>query len=235
MALIRSKVARYLDRLIRLWKTLAEPRAPRHRAGVDGRDSNAEDRFDRLFRDIDAEFAADEAAARTDEVVERTRYERGRLQLADRLRASRGRAVRWSLRDVGVREAAPLEVGSDWVMAEDRDGRVLLIPLACIAWIAGLTREAVTRPPSPVHDARDLRMVLGRLGRDRARLRLHVGEAAPLHAVVQYAGKDYVEVAMTNLGQRTGQDVGAGRTVPLGALRLVELSSDWRLRAPSGL
>ncbi len=199
------------------------------------------ERFDRLFGDIDAEFAAGEAAVRSEEVAERTRYERGQLQLADRLRASRGRMLRWSVRDVGVREASPREVGSDWVMAEDRQGRLLLIPLGCVAWIAGLAHGAETGPPGRLHARQDLRMVLGRLGRDRSVLRVHVAEAggrhdqAPLHGMVQYVGADFVELATGPTPLESGRLMSDLRTVPLWALRLVELPRDWHVLAPVGL
>ncbi len=103
-------------------------------------------RWERLFADLEAQA---DSAAQLDldaEVAERTRTERGRIRLSDRLRAADGPIT---VRVAGeVLQGRVLDVGPDWLLLElgDPPATEVLVALAAIQAIDGLpARAAGTR------------------------------------------------------------------------------------------
>ena len=105
-------------------------------------------RWDRLFDDLAAQLAVDEARELEAEVADRTRRERALLDVHTRMLAN-VEAARVGLRLPGRVIAGRLaDVGPDWALVETAPGRPCLVALAAVRGITGLGPGA--RTPSVV-------------------------------------------------------------------------------------
>jgi hypothetical protein len=179
-------------------------------------------RWEKLFRDLEAEWEAAASADQLIEVADRTRTELARITLLDRLRGSVGRSVR--LQTVAGEVAGDLRrVASDCVLVR---GRVeLLVPVAAVLGAEGLTDGSV--PDSLVGEVdRRLGMasLLRAVARDRAAVTVQRAGAPSVHGTPQRVGADFVDLAAHPEGEPPRRGAITGHlVVPFAAVAAVRL------------
>lgn len=181
-------------------------------------------RWDRLFADLEGEFAAAERAELLGETADRTRHEAGLLTVSDRLRAARGQQIVLRVRGVGDLRARLVDIGPDWLLVSEDGARDVVLPLAAVLAIGGLGPGSLAGPPGLVARRLDFRYVLRGLVRDRAAVRLVLSDGLELAGTLDRVGGDFVELAEHAAGEpRRAGAVRAVRTIPLGALAAVRV------------
>ncbi|SDG69093.1 hypothetical protein [Klenkia brasiliensis] len=178
-------------------------------------------RWEQLFADLEAAFAAEQAAA--EDLASRTRAEVGAVRLADRLRGSTGRDVALDCAGAGRVAGRLVDVGSDWVLLAAERGQELLVATGCLRAVGGL--GPVTAPadePGVVARSWDLRRAVRGLARDRAAVRCVLQDGTVLTGTVDRVGADFLELAEHHLDQpRRRTAVTSVRAVVLGAVALL--------------
>lgn len=177
-------------------------------------------RWESLFDDMEASFAAASEAELESEIAEAVRLERSALRFADRLRASRGTEVQ--LRVTGGRRVSLTVgvVGEDWLSGAEGP-REVLIPAGAVQSAVGLARRAEAESS---HARRRLGITapLRRLARDRAQVVVLGVEGVLAEGLLLEVGRDVVEVLPAPRGEiprrRSAQDAV---TVPLAAVVMV--------------
>lgn len=182
-------------------------------------------RWDGLFAELEAEFAAAETLSADAELRDRVRRETATVRLVDRLAAAVGR-------DLSVYVAGELlrgrltEAGPDWLLLEESPGRDALIPLVAVASVGGLGRwSAVAGAEGRVGARLDLAYALRGLARDRAGVTLSLIDGSTCSGTIDRVGADFVEIAEHPAAEaRRDRSVSAVRTVPRSALLVVRSS-----------
>lgn len=182
-------------------------------------------RWEELFADLESQADAWEAAELAAEVAERTRREVGRLRLVDRLRVAVGADVVVRLRGAGALAGQVADVGADWVLVEERDGRAALVPLREVLALGGI--GARSEPPGSegeVEQRLDLRYALRRLVRDRAVVEVVLVDGTVVAGTLDRVAADHVDLAQHSRGRvRRASAVQQVLLVPLSALALVRV------------
>jgi hypothetical protein len=154
-------------------------------------------RWQQLFDDLEAQFAAEEVAAVWAESASRVRAEVGAIRLAERLAGAHGSSVGLGLGGAGHVAGVLAGTGPDWALLEDDQGREQLVALAAVRTVAGLGRRtAVPEPAGAVRARLDLRRALRGLARDRSAVQLVLDDGGTVTGTVDRVGADYVEVAV---------------------------------------
>jgi hypothetical protein len=182
----------------------------------------AGDRWEALFGEFEAEFAAAGAADLRAEVADRTRREHATLRLVDRLRPVIGHQVQVRLATGGGVDGRLAEVGADWLLvAEIR--AAALVPMGQVTSVGGLgARSAAPGSEGRVGAALDLRHALRRLARDRAAVTVGVVDGGTLSGTLDRVGADFVEIAEHPPGEpRRAAAVRQTRAVRLTAVSVV--------------
>lgn len=179
-------------------------------------------RWEQLFGDLEAAFAAEQAAA--DDVGSRTRAEVGALRLADRLRGSVGHRVRLDCRGSGTVSGRLADVGPDWLLLTGDRGQDLLVGTGCVRAVGGLgALTAAVGEPGAVARSWDLRRAVRGLARDRAAVRCVLDDGTVLTGTVDRVGADFLELAEHPLDEpRRRGAVRSVRAVVLAAVALLE-------------
>ncbi|WP_426996352.1 hypothetical protein [Pseudarthrobacter sp. N5] len=178
-------------------------------------------RWDALFDDMEAQFAAGDRLELESEVSERARVDAASIDLADRLRGSLGRRIGVHLASGSTFEGTLSHAGADALVLNEELHQVL-IPYASAARYVGLGRFSIGEP-SQVRRTLGLARELRGLARDRSGLtvllaRGSAGEAA-FTGVIDRVGRDFFDLAMTQPGEvRRSGNVSQISTVPFGAL-----------------
>jgi hypothetical protein len=176
-------------------------------------------RWDRLFEDLEAQFAADEGHDRDAEIADRTRRERTLLGLHERLLANVGVELAWRVAGQSLR-AVVVDVGPDWVLTAVAPGRPLLLRLEAVRSVGGLRRG--TETPSVVARRFTLPLALGAVSRDRAAVELCDIDGRVVVGTVDVVGADHLEVAEHAADEtRRAANVTAVSLVPYGSLAWV--------------
>lgn len=181
-------------------------------------------RWDDLFRDLEAQLEAADAATQAAEVADRTRRGRAEIRLVDRLRGSLGRPVTMQVHGPGLLAGLLLDVGAGWLLAEEPAGTTVLVPMSALLTVGGLGPQAVA-PGSQgaVAERLGLGHALRAVARDRAPVSLLVRDGTVLMGTLDRVGEDYVDVAEHAVGEpRRRGEVRGVRAVPMtaiGALR----------------
>jgi len=150
-------------------------------------------RWDRLFDDLAAQLAVDEARELEAEVADRTRRERALLDVHTRMLAN-VEAARVGLRLPGRVIAGRLaDVGPDWALVETAPGRPCLVALAAVRGITGLGPGA--RTPSVVAKRFGLGAALRAVSRDRAVVELADVDGRAATGTIDVVGADHLELA----------------------------------------
>jgi hypothetical protein len=183
-------------------------------------------RWEQLFADLEAQVTEREAAADQAEEASRSRAEYGRIRLADRLRAAVGHELSLSCGGAGELGGRLLDVGVDWLLMTDAQGRDVLVAAGALCAVAGL--GAATAPASPegaVSRRLDLRRALRGLARDRAAVTCLLADGSALGGTIDRVGADFLELAEHPLDQpRRRAAVASVRAVPLTAVVAVRTS-----------
>jgi hypothetical protein len=176
-------------------------------------------RWQQLFADLEARFEAEQEAAERAETSSRSRHELGALRLVDRLGGALGSPVVLICRGAGQVSGTLSEVGSDWLLLDDR-GREVLVATGSVRAVSGLGRRTATpHDDGPIGLRLDLRRALRGLARDRAVVQVVLDEGTVLHGTIDRVGADYVELAEhpADLHRRAGAVQGV-RTVAISAV-----------------
>lgn len=183
--------------------------------------------WDDLFADLEAQFDALERAELASEVADRTRRERARIRLVDRLRASVGRRVVVHV-SPGTPLAGVLERGGpDWLLLSDPAGEVV-VPTESVGWVSGLSARA-EHPIARGHVAArlDLAHVLRGISRDRTAVTIALVDGGQLHGTVDRVGADHLDLADHEVGEpRRPRGVRAMRVVPFAAIAYLRRRPD---------
>lgn len=180
-------------------------------------------RWEALFGDLEAEFAASEAVELAAEVADRSRREVSRLRLVDRLRPAIGCPVVLATTGATTLTGRLDGVGPDWLLVTEHAGKQVLVAAAAVLSVTGLgARAAEPGNEGPVATRLDLRFALRGLARSRAGVRVTVMDGTAVSGTLDRVGADFVELAEHPAGEprRVGL-VRAVRTIPLSALAVV--------------
>jgi hypothetical protein len=180
-------------------------------------------RWQQLFGDLEARFAAAVTADERAEDASRTRAEVGRVRLADRLRGALGEELGVRCRGAGEVSGRLVDVGPDWLLLRDVQGRELLVAAAAVRTVGGLGALAVLEEdPGPVRVHLDLRRALRGLARDRAPVQVLLDDGGVLVGTVDRVGADFLELAEHPADvPRRAADVRSVRAVVLEAVAVV--------------
>ncbi|SDX48664.1 hypothetical protein SAMN05661080_00125 [Modestobacter sp. DSM 44400] len=180
-------------------------------------------RWEQLFADLEAQFAAQDPEDGAGERASRARAEYGALRLADRLRAAQGWPVALSCRGAGEVTGRLLDVGVDWLLLLDDQQREVLVAAGAVRAVGGLGAEtAVTGELGAVARRLDLRRALRGLARDRATVQCLLDDGSTLSGTVDRVGADFFELAEHPVDEprRRGAVTGV-RAVALAAVAVV--------------
>lgn len=180
-------------------------------------------RWDELFADLEARAQALSAAERAAEIEDRTRYEAGRIRLADRLRPAVGTAVLVRCLGSVLVTGKLRRAHREWLLVTEPAGNEALIACAAIVSVGGLGRLSEAPETERAVDARlGLRYALRSVVRDRSTLRLHLCDGATLDGTLDRVGADFVEIAVHAAGEpRRRAEVREVLTVPVNAVAAV--------------
>jgi hypothetical protein len=174
-------------------------------------------RWEWLFSDLEAQAEAEERAGFEAEVVDLVRAERGALALRDRLHAHVGCDVALHLVSGRAADGAVLEVGADWVLVRTPAGDVL-VPVAAIEGVAGLSRSALGSDARPRRGLR-LTGILRGLAGDRAPVTVDLTSRSVLTGTIDRVGSDHLDLAVHALDEpRRPESVTGVRTVATSAI-----------------
>jgi hypothetical protein len=181
-------------------------------------------RWAELFRDLEAQAEAAAAAEFSGEVADRTRLERGRIRVVDRLRAGAGRLVAVVVLGGGTLRGEIVDCGPDWLLLAEEGGREALIALGAVLAVDGLDPRSAVEPGSEgVVGARcGLGVALRGLARDRAAVACVVSDGSVTTGTVERVGADHLELAVHAAGERRRRGAPLKlRLVPFAALAVV--------------
>jgi hypothetical protein len=183
----------------------------------------AQVRWERLFDDLEAQLAAADAGDRAAEIGERTRIERGRIRLSDRLRGGLGSDVTLHVTGSEPVRGRLLRVAADCVVV-DAPPSQLLVAAGAVSSIEGLGTTASVTAEGPVDAALGLRSLLRGIGRDRATVRIRLRDRTEVTGRVDAVGADWFDVALHPAGEAPRRPAATvARTLPLEAVAVVRL------------
>ncbi|GAB3080747.1 hypothetical protein GCM10027053_51390 [Intrasporangium mesophilum] len=173
-------------------------------------------RWDRLFDDLEAVAAAERSRERDGEVADRTRRERGQLDLQSRMLANLGNDAVSCRLHAGSVSGRLVDVGPDWALLESR-GRSVVVALAAVRALTGLASGA--RIPTVVARSFSLAVVLRGVSRDRSRVEVVDLEGRSLVGTIDSVGADHIELVIHAADVPRRHEHLAGRVVvPLWSL-----------------
>jgi hypothetical protein len=175
-------------------------------------------RWDGLFADLEGQLEAEHRAERDAEVAERTRIERGAVDLPSRLLAQVGAQTRLRLVTGAQHEGTLTDVGADWLLLREAR-RELLVPTVALVSVADLA-------PRTRDDRAARRFGLGYalrlLARDRCPVLVSDRSGQASTGTIDVVGADYLDLAEHALGEpRRAGNLRGRRTVPFAGLASV--------------
>ena len=182
-------------------------------------------RWERLLDELAAGLDADEARVLDAEVAERTRRERARVGLCDRLAAVEGPLTVRMLGGSSV--TGTLErYAAEWALlavAGSAQGVEAVLRLAAVGSFAGLPPQAgdpLLR--SRLLDRLALGVALRAMARDRAAVAVHLVDGDSLVGTIDAVGADHLDLALHPPSElRREQAIAERRAVPFAALACV--------------
>jgi hypothetical protein len=180
-------------------------------------------RWQHLFADLSAQWEEAEASVERAEAASRARAEHGRVALADRLRGAGGARLVLRCSGTGRIAGAVTDVGPDWVLLVDERGAEVLVAVAAVLSVSGLSsRTAAPEEAGEVDRRLDLRWAVRGLARDRSPVQVVLVDGAVVTGTIDRVGADFCEIAEHALDQaRRGGAVQGVTAVALSALAVV--------------
>lgn len=186
-------------------------------------------RWDELFADLESRFAAAQDAELSAEVADRIRSENARTGLAERLAGATGREVRVVALGGALTTGMLRRTGPDWLLIAERGGSDVLVPLASVGVVTGLTGAVAQPGGGGVVAARlGLGHALRGIARDRLPVVLDLVDGTSTGGTVERVGRDHLDLSDggSDRARAAGQGPGAGpaagaRTVPTAAVAML--------------
>jgi hypothetical protein len=180
-------------------------------------------RWDALFADLEAQAEALERAERAAEVDERARIEVGALGLLERLRPAVGAGVRLQCAGALTLSGVLTRVGPTWLLLDEAAGREVLVALAAVQGVSGLSRLSAAPDSMPIVESRlGLAHILRGVARDRSPVRICRVDGSVLDATIDRVGTDFLEAAVHAAGEaRRRSEVREVVLIPYAALAAV--------------
>lgn len=175
-------------------------------------------RWDRLFDDLEARAAAQSRLELDAEVAERTRLERARITLGERVVGAMGARVSVRLRGGTVVRGRVEDSGDGWMLLVEDSGRQVLVPVASVLGLSGLGR--------PRDDTRARRFGLGSavrgVSRDRRAVLVQDVDGGAVHGTIDVVGADALDLAEHPLdAPRRPENVRGVRVIPFAAVAMI--------------
>lgn len=177
-------------------------------------------RFERIFEDLEGQFVHQEQQEIRAVSEDLTRAERAQVTLADRLRGAQGRPVSVRVSPEVSASGVLREVGAGWIELQGVGATRVLMPMARIAQVEGLTVRA--RPQDEGVAVQSLGSLLRTVARDRSVVHMEttVGRLTGRLAAV---GADALDLLTLPTGEMT-PGPGSGRvTVVLDSVLILEV------------
>jgi hypothetical protein len=179
-------------------------------------------RWQQLFADLQAQFDAEEAAEDRMAGASRARAEMGAVELVRRMRGSIGVPLTLRCRGVGPVVGTLTDVGVDWLLLEDEQGRSILVASATVGTVAGLGRLTAVEESGAVRARMDFRWALRGLARDRSSVQVVLDDGGALTGTLDRVGADHVELAEHPAGMpRRSEAVQGVTAVAIAAIAVV--------------
>ena len=178
-------------------------------------------RWDALFRDLEAQFAAADLLATESQIAEQSRVELAAVTVLDRLRGQAGAVLRIRVSSGALFAGSLRQVGSEWLVLETGPGAAL-IPAGALRAVEGMGRRAAGEP-SAVTTRLGLGSVFRAFGRDRTLVTIQRADSgARIDGTIDRVGKDFLEVAAVPLGeQRRAGNVAGMILIPFTGVEAV--------------
>ena len=191
-------------------------------------------RWQKLFADLEAQFAVAVSAGELAESASRARAEVGSVALRERLAGAAGQPLRLRCRGAGQVTGVLAEVGPDWLLISDEQGREVLVATRAVTVVSGLVRRTQPDADERLRVRTDLRRALRGLVRDRSTVSLALEDGSRLTGTLDRVGADFVEIAEHAVGEaRRVPAVRAVHAVPLQVIAVVARSAD-QVGPPAG-
>ena len=180
-------------------------------------------RWERLFTDLEAEYAALSHAHRAAEISERARIEAGRLHLSERVEASLGSDVQ--VRVTGGRSVRGRlqRSGPGWLLLVEPGGADCLVVTAQVLSVTGLVRWSV--PSADVCAGGGVRFGIGHVLRalctERASLSVALLDGSAVTATIDRVGRDFLDVTVHEAGQLSGRRAHSSAVVRRDAVVMI--------------
>lgn len=181
---------------------------------------SSEQRWVRLFADLELSFEAQERRLRDSEVADRTRRERATVTLPARLSAHRGRPIELRARGSLRIEGTLVDVGADWLAVASGSARAFVVPIGALLSVGGLTRRT-----DDAASARrfGLGYALREISRDRMPAIVTDVSGTAYEGTIDVVGKGFLDLAEHPVDEaRRTPNVRGLRTVPFVGLACVQ-------------
>ncbi|MDN5820050.1 MAG: hypothetical protein L0H39_01045 [Brachybacterium sp.] len=179
-------------------------------------------RFERIFEDLEGQFAhhqQEEVRAVSEDL---TRAEQAQLTLADRLRGAEGHGLTLHLGAALRVSGMVQEVGAEWVALATRGGaRSAVVPLTAVVMVEGLPSRARLAEDS-LGSPLGIGSVLREISRDRNVVRLETSGGSVIGRIAA-VGADALDIRSLPTGESTTVPGSARITVAFSALQAVQL------------
>lgn len=184
-------------------------------------------RWDELFADLEAQLAAARDAELSAEVADRVRSENARAGLAERLAGATGHELRVVALGGAVTTGILRRTGPDWLLLAEAGGSDVLVPLASVGVVTGLTGAVAPPGGGGVVAARlGLGYALRGIARDRLPVVLDLVDGTSTGGTVERVGRDHLD--LSDAGSDRAWDSGirprraaGSRTVPTSAVAML--------------
>lgn len=178
-------------------------------------------RWDRLFDDLEAQLAAQTRLELDAEVAERTRTERSKVTLGERISGAVGAHLVIRLRGGSVARGRLDDCGDGWLLLVEDGGRQQLVSVAAVLGASGLGR--------PRDDTRARRFGIGSavrgISRDRRAVAVIDVDGGTVHGTIDGVGADAFDITEHPLDSpRRAANVRGERVVPFAAVALISSS-----------